>query len=534
MNLLRLGHIVAVAFLLCCSLPGFAAEFIAGQVVHALNGNALKRVTLTAARVDGKGEPATTQVDENGQFVFRNLAPGGYLLSGERNGFDRQFHGARSNPNTGAVLRVLEGQPITGLVFRLFPNAALSGRVLDSDGEPLPNVGVSVFQRECRNGKRDWYPVDGADTNDRGEYRVSGLPAGRYLVSAADLNFDLTALATSKGPLPEAPDRINAITYYPGTTDLERAEPVKLARGEDRRGVDMQLLKSTAVRIRGRIAGESRTATTVVSLLPRTATRTLTIGGSGFLVRPGERAFEIRGARPGTYLLVAQSMGGASTVSAPLSIEVGAHHIDGVELTLTEGGEVAGRVLFDGAVAGTSVEIETTDFSRLPPAIGTANEAGDFKLKGVYSIPYRVRVANLPKGTYWKAARLAGQVVDPDSVSFLPGTKLEILLGKASAELKGVVLGTDEKPLAGAAVVLIPESSRDALYREATSDYDGTFLIKGIAPGRYKALAWEDLEPDAYRDPEVVKPVEDRAAPIALAENGRGEVRLKVVPIAKE
>ncbi len=55
--------------------------------------------------------------------------------------------------------------------------------------------------------------------------------------------------------MPEAPDRLNATTYYPGTTELERAEPVAIARGEDRRGVDIQLIKGTAVRVRGRIAG---------------------------------------------------------------------------------------------------------------------------------------------------------------------------------------------------------------------------------------------------------------------------------------
>ncbi len=98
MNPLRWKRVVAVAVLLGVSFPGLAAESIAGQVVHALTGNSLRRVTLTATRVDGTGEPVTTEVDEFGRFVFRDLAPGGYLLSGERNNFDRQIHGSRSNP----------------------------------------------------------------------------------------------------------------------------------------------------------------------------------------------------------------------------------------------------------------------------------------------------------------------------------------------------------------------------------------------------------------------------------------------------
>ncbi len=218
----------------------------------------------------------------------------------------------------------------------------------------------------------------------------------------------------------------------------------------------------------------------------------------------------------------------------PFPIEVGEQHIDGVELPLSEGGEVAGRVLFDGNAKGTSVRLEIPESAGMGALMATANEAGEFKLKGVFPVQFRLRVANLPGNTYLKAVKLAGQAVDPESMNLSQGAKLEILLGKASAELKGVVLGADEKPFAGATVVLIPESGRDSLYRTATSDHDGTFLVKGVAPGRYKALAWEDLEPDAYRDAEVVKPVEDRAARVVLEENGRGEVTLKVIPITKE
>jgi len=534
MKRLRWRGIVAVAVLFVSAFSARAAESIAGQVVHAITGNPLKRVTLTATRVDGKGEPATTQVDENGQFVFENLAPGGYLLSGERNNFERQVHGSRSNPNTGTVLSVKDGQPITGLVFRLFPIAVISGRVLDAEGEPLPNVVVRLYRREYRDGKRTWLPTGGAQTNDRGEYRVSGMRAGSYLVNATDFNFGVAMLAASKGPLPETPDPVNASTYYPGTMEFQNAEPVTVARGEDRRRVDIQLVKSVAVRIRGRIAGAAGNTMLVVSLLPKSTMLSPNPGGGNALVQAGEGTFEIRGVRPGTYILVARSMEGFSAVSAPVTIEVGEHHIEGVELPLSEGGEVAGRVLFDGVAKGISVTLDIPDASWMSQASGTANEAGEFKLKGVFPVQYRIRVGNLPESTYLKTVKLAGQVVDPNNVSLTSGAKLEILLGKASAELKGVVMGADKKPVAGAIVVLLPESGRDTLYRTATSDHDGTFVIKSVVPGRYRALAWEDLEPDAFRDPEVVKPAEGQAAQVELEENGRSEVTLKVIPITKE
>jgi len=223
-----------------------------------------------------------------------------------------------------------------------------------------------------------------------------------------------------------------------------------------------------------------------------------------------------------------------SFVSTPLSVEIGDRHIDNVELTLGEGGEFAGRVLSDAGVAGVLVEIETPDFFRLSAATANVSASGEFKLRGIYSIPYRLRVAMLPKDTYVRTVKLAGQVVDADNIAFSPGAILEILLGKASAELKGVVLDADGTPFAGASVVLIPESGRDDLYRETTSDYDGTFSIKSVAPGRYRAIAWEDIDPDAFHDPEVVKLVKDRAAPVTLTGDARGEVTLKVIPAERQ
>jgi hypothetical protein len=252
------------------------------------------------------------------------------------------------------------------------------------------------------------------------------------------------------------------------------------------------------------------------------------------VVQPGESAFEIKGVRPGAYILAASSMGLASIVGAPVPIMVGEQHMDGVELPVGEGGEVSVRVWFDGSPKGMSVRLFIPEPAGMGALMATVNETGEFRFKNVFPLQYRLRAANLPENAYLKSVKLAGQQVDPERLSFSPGAKLEIFLGKASAELKGIVLGLDEKPFAGATVVLIPESGREALYRTATSDHDGAFLVKGVAPGRYKVLAWEDLEPDAYRDPEVVKPVEDRAARVELKENSRGEVTLKVIPITKD
>jgi hypothetical protein len=80
---------------------------IEGRVVNAVSGEGLRKVSLTLAAMRSKDQSVTAQTDENGRFAFRDLAPGGYRLSGQRNGFQSQEYGWRRNPASGAVLAVL-------------------------------------------------------------------------------------------------------------------------------------------------------------------------------------------------------------------------------------------------------------------------------------------------------------------------------------------------------------------------------------------------------------------------------------------
>ncbi len=207
--------------------------------------------------------------------------------------------------------------------------------------------------------------------------------------------------------------------------------------------------------------------------------------------------------------------------------------MDGVELPLSEGAEVKGRIVFQGSVKGAVVWLEPLQ-ARALSASAAANEIGEFVVKGVPAATAGVRVMNLPQDIYVKAVTLGGRVVDAARFNPAGGEKLEIVLGRASAELTGVVVDAGDKPFAGATVVLVPESGDESLYRTAMSGEDGKFLIKSIAPGRYKALAWEDVEPDAWRDPDVVKRVEDRARHAELVDGGQGEIIVQVIPAGRE
>ena len=77
-------------------------------------------------------------------------------------------------------------------------------------------------------------------------------------------------------------------------------------------------------------------------------------------------------------------------------------------------------------------------------------------------------------------------------------------MSKKAPEVSGTVQNDDGKHLTGATVVLLPdEQHRDQFesYPSGTTDQYGAFTVKNVRPGKYKVLAWEELEGSEYMIP---------------------------------
>jgi hypothetical protein len=65
------------------------------------------------------------------------------------------------------------------------------------------------------------------------------------------------------------------------------------------------------------------------------------------------------------------------------------------------------------------------------------------------------------------------------------------------------------------------------LFRLAAADNAGAFSIRGIAPGRYTAFAFTDVEDGIWHSPEFLKSVEGRGTAVTLEEGSRETLTLK-------
>lgn len=129
--------------------------------------------------------------------------------------------------------------------------AAISGRILDSRGDPV--VGMTVTA-EMLTADPPEQPttlvVATTELDDLGEYRLGGLPDGTFVVSVNVVQLvlgpngtrfqgDVKTLLTVNGSrVPSDALGGERRTYYPGVADPARRGAITLALGEERASVD--------------------------------------------------------------------------------------------------------------------------------------------------------------------------------------------------------------------------------------------------------------------------------------------------------
>jgi 5-hydroxyisourate hydrolase-like protein (transthyretin family) len=109
---------------------------------------------------------------------------------------------------------------------------------------------------------------------------------------------------------------------------------------------------------------------------------------------------------------------------------------------------------------------------------------------------------------------------------------LDLTMSSKSGQLDGSVIDADGKPVSNVQVVIVPDRfrNRQDLYKTATTNQDGQFNFRGVAPGDYRVFAWEDIEPFAYFDPDVLKAFEPQAKPVRVQESSKATVEVKLIP----
>jgi protocatechuate 3,4-dioxygenase beta subunit len=554
--------LVAAALLLVLQNPAQQKASMEGFVVRAGTNEPVSRARVTITRTGSPGSPVqlTTSstispvtTDSQGYFRFSDLTPGPYSLVVQRNGFARQAYGERAPGRGGTPLNLAAGQAMKDIVFRLIPAGTVTGRVLDSTGEPLSSINVQLLKPTYDgNGQRRFQTVGSARTNDRGEYRIFWVTPGRYFVSATPNRSPINALPVAPTSN-EVTEPGYAITYYPGTTDLSTASAIEIQPAAELSAIDFTMTQQSLFRVRGRVldsrTGQSpRNASVNISARNPSATGALLffLGVNSYNNASG--TFEFRDIPAGSYIVRADAPITPTSTdfnqrnSGQITVDV-SRDVDNLLITFAPGVSIAGRLTIEGGAALSSLP----DYDRLrvflnsispeglfaPGTNAAVSADGSFKLDNIPLGDYRVVVPIMPAGMYLKEARV-GQtdVVNTLSVAGPLQGPLEILISPNAGQIDGAIVDNDRHPVPGIQAVLIPDRLRDRrdLYKTAISDQNGHFTIRSIVPGDYKLFAWEDLEPFAYNDPDILRKYEERGTTVKISESSMMNIEVKVIP----
>jgi protocatechuate 3,4-dioxygenase beta subunit len=501
---------------------------VEGMVANGSTGEPLRRATVTLRRTDAARNTTapttyTASSDSTGKYSFTEVDPGTYLLLSERNGF------ASARYNTSVKLD--RGQKANGLLLLMTPHSVITGRVLDDEGEPVVGADVQVSTLGYSQGTKVLSRTGGATTNDLGEYRVFGLPAGKYYVSAA-----------FRSNLAAAGSEDFATTYYPRTTDPSAAVPLQVPAGAQMRGIDMALARVRTVAVRGKVACdiEGQKRTYFLTLMPRMVMgiASMSLISRGATVR-ADGTFEVARVAPGSYMLMASATIDDKRYAARAPVQVGGTNVEGVQIAIRAGGTVTGKLRVEGRpeehLAGLSVGLRTWESGGVlfGPAPATRTQAdGSFQLEDVNTDRYSFYVTGLPEGYYVKSVRSGGADVMASGLEVGGGSAaLDVLISPSAGAVEGAVTDPrNQKLSAGATVVLVPDvKERSELYNKVTTDQEGHFRMRNLVPGEYRLFAWEDVQPYAWMDPDFLRAVESKGERITVAEGSPQTVQLKLI-----
>ncbi len=505
-------------FLSVCTLaaqPNPGAGSIQGHVRNLVTGAPVRKafVQLTAAQVR-----LTADTDSEGKFQFWNLPPGTYRLSASRTGFlDRPVRRAVA---LGADDRV------TNAEICLMPQGVITGRVLDESGEPVDRARVWISKQVYRQGRRSWEQINAvSETSDTGEYHFANLAPGRYMVRA----YDQKPEASSR--YGELPNTFSVLTYYPNAATQEQALPVEVGLGAEANGIEIRILKlarPATVHVRGKVAGAPSGSLVSVNLSPVDGGP---FGGGNAMAAPPEYTFDLS-ATPGRYTAFANVYSGGPEAYATGSITV-TGDAAGLVLAMSAAPEVAGHISV--AEGGTTLKFQGVRISITRAGSNLTSElradaTGRFAfpkplMPGRYQV---VNVRGIPEGYFVREMKLGGQEISPDDFLISASAQFEMVLGKNAGEIAGSVSDAGGQPLAGSIVTLIPSDEKSRPEKQQVDD-DGHFRFTALRPGKYKLLAWEDVDDDLWQDPEFRRRYEGRAEEISIDPGGKQKVQLRAI-----
>lgn len=513
------------------------AETATGSIAGAVtrDGKPAPGVGILLARPgefgSGGQAVARTLSLKDGSFIIRNVAQGSYVLIAYSPGYTIVDPTAEERLPT---VTVGEGEEVEGVSLTLVQGGAITGKLVDQDGQPVSGQFVDVYLVRSDGYCAPVY-LDRMteESDDRGIFRVFGLRPGRYVVGAGTVRAGASF-----------PDRGRAsysIAFHGGGQRPEIAKAIEVVAGGEARDVDIVLRRvALGYSVRGRVV--DRTTRKPVERMPIGIGPVINSGLLGYVGRNESRAdggFTITGVAPGTYRVTTMPDDESPTPRYSDSVEVRVvdRDVADVVIEMQRGAELRGTVVPLDGDRGPGVPVVGRDVIlavRVPDQADAIHEVdggtidvaadGSFVATGLRPGPYQFGVNMVGIGTELyiervevDGARLQGDLRVPGPVVV---DNIRIFVGRATGILRGRVIVKKGTGSLDDVAVDVTEVESGAPVRRLTVDAAGGFLVENLKPGEYRLSALGTRE-DSSR-------FSSRPAQVTMPASGTVEVTLEV------
>src|SRR5262245_5594989 len=488
---------------------------ISGRVT--LNGEPVANVVVALQNPPGPSPSPGIRVrtDGAGQFRFTGVTAGRYVLGALAPGFispSDQSYGPQ-----GALSTVSEGENMDGVSIELKRGGAIAGRVTDSRRRAVAEENVVLMKLDEQGRPQPFnIPMNTyfSVTDDRGYYRLFGLPAGRYLVSVGHKPQEFSSLGARRIFYPQ--------TFHPDATEESKAEVIELSEGGEATGVDITVAEPKRVYlVSGRIV-DAETGQPV-TMMDVGFGKVMEDGRSTGMAPNASRSDANGGFQislpPGKYSL----FGGWSNgdyFTEPAPIEVGDKDVSGVEIKARRGATISGVVMVEGAYDRAvlaklpsltlSARRRSDDFGRTISRSARINPDGGFRISGLPPGQITFSLSGQFDANKFSILRIErGGVSQGRQIGIGAGEQaqnLNVVLVYGVAAIRGQL-----KIIGGAAPsdIVVNAYAKRVGADEAANffsqvDASGQFVIEGLAAGEYELrLSYTPRNNPAMADPQL-------------------------------
>ena len=486
---------------------------IAGTVVSATTGEPLSQARIWIAETRDRAKSISMVTSEDGRFEFSQLKAGKYSLEGAKRGFISSAYEQHEQYSTAIVT----GPEFATeqLVLRLTPMALITGHVVDEFGDPVRSANLILYLENHGAGMSRIIRFNNATSDDRGFFDFSLLRPGKYYISVNAKPWyamhPTTASAPGDGPAPQISPGLDVAyptTYYNGATEADSATPIEV-KGGDRLQVEMHLNPVPALHLIFRMP-ERRPAERNLFRMPLLEKHVF--DSVEFVQTDGMRQvapgmYELMGVAPGRYTVNARnSESGQLEQSTDVELDR-----DGQELDDSRG-EPLGSLKLSVKIPGEETlprqyGIGLQSSRGRTMAFKRGDPTGKFTFESLPPGKYAILVGSQTKP--YSVVRTSSQAGDAPGhdVNIMAGAAVELTawLAAGTVSIEGVVQKKG-KSVAGVMVALVPKDpvAHIELFRRDQSDFDGTFVVRGVIPGSYTIIAVEDAWGLEWLQPSVL------------------------------